>query len=299
MRRGLYLFREALVGLRANRASTFIGVMTIAFTMASFGVFVLLFLNVRSLAGSFQHDLQVIVYVDDHLSSEDTAELQQALKQESAIETLTFISQKQALEDFHQQFPEESYLLDGIDQNPLPASIVATISQDASSSDAVAALAARVKKLHGVDHVRYGQDWVEWLTLFVSYLEFGAVLIGCILSVASVTIIASTIRLAFYTRRDDIEILRLIGATGTFIAIPYVVEGAVLGALGGGLSVGLLRGGFELFRQKIGSINWIGGLPSNLEFFPVQLSLLLVVSGLVLGCMGSLVSVYGWLRVRV
>ena len=133
--------------------------------MASFGVFLLLYLNVRNLAGSLQNDLQVIVYLEENLSSKETAELHRALKQESAIETISFISQEQALEEFHRQFPGESYLLDGIGQNPLPASFVVTIASDSSSSDALATLARRVKELRGVEHVRYGQDWVEYLLI--------------------------------------------------------------------------------------------------------------------------------------
>ena len=155
-----------------------------------------------------------------------------------------------------------------------------------------------MQELPGVERVRYSREWVERLTLFVSYLELGAVIIGLILCLASVTIISNTVRLSFYIRREEIEILRLIGATGTFIAIPYVIEGAILGIVGGGLSVGLLRGMYEVLRQKIEGLGLIGGFPSVLEFFPLQTSLTLVIAGMVLGCTASILSVYSWVRVR-
>ena len=298
MKRFLYLLGEALTSLRTNRTSTLVGILTTAFTIASFGIFLLLYLNVRNVVGSFQDNIQVIVYLKDEFSSQEKTQLERALRQENAIEDLSFISKEQAIQDFHHQFPSEAYLLEGIGDNPLPASFVATVSPHSSSSNIVSKLASRIKPLPGVEHVRYSRDWVERLTLLISYLELGAVIIGLILSLASLTIISNTVRLAFYARREEIEILRLIGATGTFIAIPYVIEGAVLGTMGGGLSVGLLRGGFEVFRQTIHGVTWIGGLPSALEFFPIHTSLMLVLAGMVLGCTGSILSVYGWIRVR-
>ena len=298
MKRILYLLREALRGLHANRTNTLIGIITTAFTIASFGVFLLLYHNVRTIAGSLQDHIQVSIYLTETISSEERARLEKSLKQEKNIQDFSFISKEQALQDFHQQFPNESYLLDGIGDNPLPASFIATVSPHAHVSDQVSALASRIQKLSGVEHVRYSRDWIERLTLFSSYLEMGALSVGIILSLASVTIISNTIRLAFYARREEIEILRLIGATGAFIAIPYLIEGAVLGAVGGGLSLGLLWGGFEIAKEKISDLSWVGGLQTALEFFPIQMSFMLVFAGLVLGCAGSALSVYGWMKVR-
>ena len=298
MKRIMYLLREAMRGLRANRTSTIIGMITTAFTIASFGVFLLLYHNVRTIAGSLQDQIQVIIYLEDTISSEEQTNIKTTLKQDPKIETLSFLSKEQALQDFHQQFPSESYLLDGIGDNPLPASFVATVVPHAHASDLVSELAVQVKNLSGVEHVRYSRDWIERLTLFTSYLEVGALSVGLILSLASVTIISNTVRMAFYARREEIEILRLIGATGAFIAIPYLIEGAVLGAVGGALSLGLLRGGFEIVKDKISDLSWVGGLQASLDFFPMPMSVMLVFGGLVLGCAGSALSVYGWVKVR-
>jgi cell division transport system permease protein len=298
VKRFVYLLREALTSLRANRTSTLVGVLTTGFTITSFGIFLLLYLNVQKAVGTLQDHIQLIVYLQDDFSSEEKGQLERWLKQEPTVEDLSFISKKQALEDFHHQFPGESFLLDGIGGNPLPASFVATLSSNSNSATVVSNLATQVQELPGVERVRYSREWVERLTLFVSYLELGAVIIGLILCLASVTIISNTVRLAFYLRREEIEILRLIGATGTFIAIPYVIEGAILGIVGGGLSVGLLRGMFEVFQQKIAGLGLIGGFPSGLEFFPVQTSLTLVIAGMMLGCTASILSVYSWIRVR-
>ena len=109
-----------------------------------------------------------------------------------------------------------------------------------------------------------------------SAIELGAVAVGSILSAASVTIIASTIRLTLLARRDEIEILRLVGATGAFIKVPYLLEGAVLGAVGGLLSLAILRGGFDLFKLQLGPTGRFLGVESWLNFFPGHVSLLII-----------------------
>ena len=94
------------------------------------------------------------------------------------------------------------------------------------------------------------------------------------------------------------EILRLIGATRLFISIPYLIEGALLGALGGGLAIGFLRSGFEVFTRKIESLSVIGGFSSAFEFFPIPFSLTLLIGGIVLGCLGTLATMLGWMKLR-
>jgi cell division transport system permease protein len=119
------------------------------------------------------------------------------------------------------------------------------------------------------------------------------------LALASITIIANTVQLAFYAREQEIEILRLIGATSLFISIPYLIEGAILGAAGGGVALGFLRGGFELFTHKIQGLSVFGGFSSVFEFFPLPLSLLLIGGGILMGCLGTLTTIYGSMRFRL
>lgn len=296
--RPLYLLREAMTNLRVNRGNVLIGVVTTAFTLVCFGVFVLLYLNLKNVSGTLQSDIEVIVYLDPGASEQVVSLVQKRLKTEPAAVTLTFVSQEQALREFSEQFPEESLLLEGMDANPLPASVVVKLSPRFLDTESLSAFAERVKQLPGVTHVAYSQDWVDTLTLVVSYFELGAVVIGMILAMATVTIIANTIRLSLHTRKEEIEILRLIGATGVFIAIPYVIEGTILGAMGGGLSLALLKGVFEFFRLELNASGWFVGVEHILPIFPRQVSFLLVMTGMLLGCGSSVLSVFGLMKAR-
>ena len=296
--RPLYLLREAITNLYANRGNVMIGIVTTAFTLVCFGVFLLLYLNIKNLTGTFQSDVEVIVYLDPEASEQVVSLVQKRLRTEPAAVALTFVSKEQALREFSEQFPDESLLLEGMEGNPLPASLVVNLSPRFLDTESLGAFAERVKQLPGVTHVAYSQDWVDTLALVVSYFELGAVVIGTILAVATVTIIANTIRLSLHTRKEEIEILRLIGATGVFIAIPYVIEGMILGAVGGGLSLALLKGVFEFFRLELNASGWFVGMEHILPVFPRQVSFLLVMTGLVLGCGSSVLSVFGLMKVR-
>jgi len=291
MRRLIHFVREAVANIRLNRTTTVIAVATTAFTLACFGVFLLLYLNLRAVATSLQSDLKVVVYVKDVTPPSGVSDLQALLKADPGVQALVSVSKEQALADFRAQFPDESHLLQGLGENPLPASFIITLAPSYRSPDAVRHWAERLKSAPGVEQVQYSRDWIDNLNTIVGYLELAAVGIGTVLSAASVTIIASTIRLTLYARRDEIEIMRLIGATGGFIKIPYLIEGAMLGAMGSAVSLAMLRGGFELFNARLGMPGRFLGIDSGVHFFSGQVAAMILVAGLLLGFIGSVVSV--------
>jgi cell division transport system permease protein len=287
------------MSLRTHRASTLIGIITTAFTLTSFGTFLLLYYNVHNLIGRVQTNIQIIVYPKDAIEPQQLQNLKKTIQDDLAIDSLTFISKNDALKDFKHQFPDEAYLLEGLGTSPFPASLVLKLADTIPSTDAISNLVNRLQQNPDVERVRYNRDWIERLTLVITYMEIVALIVGGVLALASITIIANTVQLAFYTRQEEIEILRLIGGTNLFISIPYLIEGAVIGGLGGATALGLLRGGFEFFKLKTHTLSVIGGFSSVFEFFPFSLSLLLISTGILLGCIGTLTSMYGWMRFRL
>jgi cell division transport system permease protein len=298
MRRLGYWVREAGTNIRVNQTTTFIAIVTTAFTLACFGVFLLLYLNLRGAVSSLQDDIKVIVYLHDNLSAQGLADLQRRLSGEPEVADLAYVSKDKALADFRAQFPSEQSLLQGLGENPLPASFEVTLAPRYRSADAVKRWTDRLKAVPGVAQVQYSRDWIDNLATMIGYVELASVAVGLLLAAASVTIIANTIRLTLYARREEIEIMRLIGATGAFIKIPYLLEGAVLGALGAMLALALLKGGFEFMTLHLGLPSRVLGLAPKLGFFPVQMSVWLVLAGLFLGTVGSLISLVGLERSR-
>lgn len=290
MRSIVYLLREAWANIWTNRTTTGVAILTTAFTLACVGIFLLLYVNLRAAAGWLQDDIKIMVYLDDQAAAATIMEVEQQLRGDRAVAAQHFISKEQALGEFKAQFPSESHLLEGLGQNPLPASFVVTLSPPFRSPDAVKRWAERVGRLAGVVKVDYNQDWIDALSTVIRSIEVVAIGIGLVLSAAAVTIIANTIRLTLFARRDEIAILRLIGATKSFIRIPYLLEGAVLGGLGSAVSLGMLKLLFELFRQQMRMTGRFSGMEQLMMFFPLSVCLMLVAIGVGLGCAGSFVS---------
>lgn len=290
MRRLFYLVREAWANVRTNRTTTIVAVLTTAFTLACVGIFLLIYVNLRNAAGSLQEDVKVMVYLDDRLPLERVQELERKLKADRMVSGLLFISKAQALGEFRVQFPSESHLLEGLGENPLPASFVVTLAPNFRSPDAMKGWVERAQTMEGIAKVDYNQEWLSLLAELIRYIELAAIGVGILLSAAAVTIIGNTIRLALLSRREEIEILRSIGATRMFISIPYFLEGAVLGACGSALSLGILKFAFELFRQQIQSTGRFSGIEGMISFFPPSVCLALVMAGMGLGFAGSVVS---------
>jgi cell division transport system permease protein len=290
MRTIFYLLREAWANIWTNRTTTVVAIFTTAFTLACVGIFLLLYVNLRAAAGWLQEDIRIMVYLDDRAVASAVADIEQQLRADRGVAALQFVSKDQALGEFKAQFPSDSHLLEGLGQNPLPASFVVTLAPSYRSPEAVKRWADRTAALPGVEKVDYNQDWIDALSTLIRSIELVAIGTGLILSAAAVTIIANTIRLTLFARRDELAILRLIGATKTFIRIPYLLEGAVLGGLGSACSLFMLKALYELFRHQMRTTGRLSGLEQLTMFFPLSICVLLVAVGIVLGCAGSFVS---------
>jgi cell division transport system permease protein len=290
MRTLSYLLREAWANIWTNRTTTVVAIFTTAFTLACVGIFLLLYVNLRAAAGWLQDDIKIMVYLQEGVAGPIVSDIEQQLRAERAVGALHFISKEQALGEFRAQFPSDSHLLEGLGQNPLPASFVVTLTPPFRSPDAVRRWAERIAGIAGVAKVDYNQDWIDALSTVIRSIEVVAIGIGLILSAAAVTIIANTIRLTLFARREEIGILRLIGATKSFIRIPYLLEGAVLGGLGSTCSLFMLKALYELFRQQMGTTGRLRGLEQLTMFFPLSICLVLVAIGIILGCAGSFLS---------
>ena len=291
MRLLAYVCREAWANVRTNRTTTAVAILTTAFTLACVGIFLLVYVNLRNATGWLQDDIKIMVYLDDQLPDEAAVQLEGKLRADRMVASARFISKAQALGEFRTQFPADSHLLEGLGENPLPASFVVTLAPTARSPESVKRWAERVRTIAGVAKVDYSQEWIDALAGTIRYLELAAIGVGVLLSAAAVTIIGNTIRLTLYARREEIDILRLIGATRAFIRVPYLLEGALLGACGSAVSLLVLKIGFEWFRQQIQTTGRFGDLGSYLTFFPPSVCVALVGIGMGLGIAGSFVSV--------
>src|SRR3989454_3201423 len=188
------------------------------------------------------------------------------------------------------QFPSEERLVSGLGDNPFPASLVIKVSPTYRSSEQVRELVQKLNALSDTEEVLYSQDWTENVAVALRSLKVLGLGIGAVLAASMVTILANTIRLTLHARRDEIEIMKLIGATTAFIKTPFVLEGALLGGAGALCSLVLLRSLFGVAEAKLALRETFWGIGRGLVFLPDRVTVAFLLLGIMLGCLGSVVS---------
>ena len=296
MTRLRYLLHEAVDNIKSNRTTTFVALATTTFTMLAMGVFLLLYLNVQEALGSLREEIKVIVYIRDAVSPQAVSRMRAEIGQDPAVAGIEYVSREQALVTFRAQFPSEERLLSGLGDNPFPASLVIKVSPAYRSSEQVRELVQKLNALSETEEVLYSQDWIENLAVALRSLKVLGLGIGTVLAASMVTILANTIRLTLHTRRDEIEIMKLIGATTAFIKTPFVLEGALLGGTGALCSLVLLRTLFGMAEAKLALRGTFWGIGHGLVFLPDRVTVAFLLLGIMLGCLGSIVSL---LQLRV
>jgi cell division transport system permease protein len=198
------------------------------------------------------------------------------------------VTREQALQRFRAMFRDLATLPDELGENPFPASLEVSIRDGHQSPADVERLAGSIAPLPGVQEVQYDLVWIQRLATAVRIARGVGGLLGGILALAGVFTISNVIRLTVYARQDELDIMRLVGATRAYVRGPFVVEGMIQGGLGGVLAVGLLWAAHRLVaRDLIAGSDLLGRAALLL---PLELCLLLVLGGMAVGLVGSMVS---------
>jgi cell division transport system permease protein len=289
--RGVTLLRSALRGLAASPLTSVVAMLTIGVTLVLVGAFALLVANMESVLGRFGDALRVTAFLEMGADPEAQRALAQRAADIAGVEGVRLISPEQALERFRDGVGRGGALLEGLTENPLPASLEVTLAPGERSAEGLARVADALAALPGVDDVASGRDWVEGYLRAVALVRGVGIGLGAVLALASLLIVGSIIRLAVLSRRDELEILSLVGASRSFVAAPFLIEGGLQGVLGGALALGVLYGLFRLVLPglEFGLELVLGGVAPR--FFDLREGLWLVLAGGGLGLFGAAVAV--------
>lgn len=286
--RALYFLREAVSGLRSSPVTSAVAVGTIATTLLVTSVFGLV---LKQMAGLLEHvgaDLTVTAYLEQSLDDRATRDLATRVSSVESVSSVEVVTRDEALRRFESAAGDRSGLLDGLVENPLPASLEIALVPEARTREGIARLAAALDGLPGIAEVGHGEEWIGTYGRLFSALRWVAVGLGVVLSLAAFLIVANTIRLAVYARRDEVEILALVGASRSFIATPFLLEGVLQGTAGALLSVALLWVFFRAARVLLtGSLAVLIGHAEPVFFSAAEVGGVLLL-GATLGLVGSL-----------
>lgn len=286
--------------LRNMRQSPFLcgaAVGTVAVSLTILAFFALVVLNVQKLTAHWSKEVQVVAYLDELPREGQLQGWMADIRSQPEVAGVTFVSRQEAFQRFKKRLARDADLLDGLDPEILPASLEISLKEEHRSRQGVAAVVARLEQNRALSDLRYGQDWLERFESFVVLLRLAGAILGGFLLFATLFIVANTIKLTLYARRDELEIMTLVGGTPLFIKMPFLLEGALQGALGGGLALGGAYLLFRIFiRKGLTALLPLSGL-DGVAFLPASYQVLLIAAGALLGLVGSLVSLRKLVRI--
>lgn len=241
--------------------------------------------------------MAVVFFLDKNLSEKEISSIEENLKKSSLAINVQFISSEQALKKFRGNFPNLQGIIENLKINPFPPSFEVTLSEKKISSEETFAFIEGMRKMQGIEDVQFNRDWAEKIQSLSRLVKAVGFFFGGILILASFFIISNVIKLNVLARKDEIQILRLVGASNTYIRIPFIAEGVILGIFGGLLSLFLLFLLIKLFPIYLG--NSLGFLEEliNFRYLSLSQSMILIAGGAVIGFMGSFSSLARFMKI--
>jgi cell division transport system permease protein len=289
--RGLYFARTSLRGIAATPGTAIVATATITVALVLVGAFGLVVLNMQELLARVGDAVQVTAFLTDGLPDADRTALVARVGAIEGVAGARLVSETEALERFRGGVGQGFALLEGLGSNPLPASIELTLDGAYRTSADLARIAGVVASLPGVADITSGADWVEGYVRALALVRGLAIGLGVILVLATTLIVSNTIRLAVLSRRDELEILALVGASRAFVNTPFLIEGLLQGAAAGLFAWALLYALFRLvlpgFESGLELV--LGGIAPR--FFDAAESAWLCGGGAGLGLLGSAIAV--------
>ncbi len=284
-----YCLKAACRSIWREKWINLLAVLSVGIGLLILSAFSIITVNIDSLLQKWARSFGIVIYLQDSISSEQKSALEAKLQRDPVVKAVRFISQEDALKEMRQSLGDKAVILDAFRENPLPASFEIKLDEEGLSPEAVRNKAAELRKLPGVEDVQYGEKWLASLYSVSRGMKIGAVIVGLIIFVAITFMTYSTIKIFFYRKKDEIETLKLLGATRNFTRLPFLIEGIFIGALGGILSALAV-----LAVHTLGASQLAGYFPSVklfLSSFPAILYALIPVAGAIMSLAGSFIAV--------
>jgi cell division transport system permease protein len=293
MRSLRYAFEEAVARLWRGRQSGLLSTGTIALALFVLGGFLIVTANLERLAVEWSSAAEMSVYLDDHVTDDQRKAIERALTPSETVAAHEYVSKENALGRFKQTFSDLAGSIGTLGENPLPASYEVRLRTGPAAEAGVEALGARLRGTPGVADVRYDRQWLSRLMSAIAVIRGVGLVMGAVLTIAAALTVASVVRLALHARRDEIEIMQLVGAPSAYVRGPFVMEGIIQGGVGALAAVLALGATFLALRSPYlvplaAAVNI-----SSIRFLPVELAVLLVIGGMAVGCIGGLVAAWG------
>ncbi len=290
------IIKQGFQSMWRNRGMGLASVTSISAVLMILGVVLILILSINNvvLDTKLKFD-EIEVFLEDDLGSGALDAIEAEVKDYPGVLSIMFRSKEQALEIMKEEWAEEAYLLEGLEENPLPDSYIIKVNDIELAENLVNA----VKTLDGVEEVKYYKDVIDKLLVFAGYIRIGGIVIIGILVFVSVFIISNTIKITVASRRREINIMKYVGATNDYIRGPFIIEGVLFGLLGALLSIAVVYFGYEYLyeymNEKLYNLFTFYLVDPKMIFADIAIIFGTIGSGI--GALGSLLSLKRYLNV--
>ena len=292
MRALSYAWQEAVVSLGRAKWTLLLSIATIAVAFAMLGAFRIVSGTVTRVAETWTQSAEMSIYLDDVVSEPERTAIRQKLEGEPGVAGVTLVTKEEALARFGAEFPELGDVTASLEANPFPAAFEVRLTE-AGMAERAQALATTVTTLPGVADVRYDQRWLARLIAVLTALRTAGWVAAVALILGAATTVVAVVRLSFEARRDEIGIMALVGAPVAFIRGPFVMEGAIQGALGALVALGGLAAMGRALSRALGPAATALG-PDSVRALALPEAVALVTAGAVVGAAAGLLATWRW-----
>ncbi|MFZ5570016.1 MAG: permease-like cell division protein FtsX [Thermodesulfobacteriota bacterium] len=284
----IFFFKRALQDIAGNRFLNAITIITIGLSILIVSAFSLFFVNINDLLDSWRKGVRIIAYLDGKTTQIAVSDSKKKILQIEGVSSARFISKDEALEQLKDGLKRQSAIFENLRENPLPDIFEIRLAPAFQHWEKVEILASQIEALPEVESVEYGQQWIGRITGIFNLLRFTGTAMCGVFFMASVFIVANTIRLLFFSKKEEFEIMQLVGATDGFIKAPYYIEGILQGILGGILGLTTLYISYVVVVSNVDQ-----GLASafiQIRFLPAPIILAIIVGSIFSGWLGCYLS---------
>lgn len=288
-----YFIKEALSSLKRNGLMSFASVTTVALSLLILGMFLVMVLNLNNMASTLESQVQISVYLQDGLTDHEMREVGTRITKIPGVVQVNFVGKEEAMNRFKERLGEQQGLLNALGEaNPLPNAFEVKVDK----TERVKAAAQAMMQFKGVENAKFGQEVVEQLFALTKMVRIFGLVIIVFLALAALFIISNTIRITVFARRKEIGIMKYVGATNWFIRWPFLLEGMMLGFGGALVAVLFLNETYGILIHQV--YETLAFLPLIPQYpFITNISVVLLVTGTVIGALGSTISLRRYMRV--
>ncbi|HJU43433.1 MAG TPA: ABC transporter permease [Vicinamibacterales bacterium] len=278
-----YSFEEALASLRRSGRSALVSIGTIAIAFVTLGGFLLISVNVQDVLDGWLEAAEISVYLGDTASESDRVAVEAFLRERPEVAAVEYVSKDRAFERFRTDFPELADVTGSLSQNPFPASLEVRLRGDDAGGASAEALARDVAAKSGVADVQFDRTWLSRLIGAVTTARLGAAVVAGILMLGAAFTVGAVVRLSLYARRDELEIMALVGAPFSYIRGPFVVEGLMLGGLGAAVALAVVGVLYSFAGRWLGSDLAGLGAEGQMRFLGYGEMAIMLLGGVLVG----------------